>query len=179
MKKKILLIITGILLLTSGCMSSNTPTSKVEALFNKYNSNDEAIVTELRDYLKGYNLDDDTNKKYEKIYLKQFSDLTYEIKEEEVDGDEAEVTVQISVYDYYKSERESNNYLMDNKEKFYTNDVYDKTLFENYKLEQLEKVTDRIDYTLEFELTRIDDEWQIDALSDEQLQKIHGIYAYE
>ena len=53
MKKKILLIITGILLLTSGCMSSNTPTSKVEALFNKYNSNNEAIVTELRDYLKG------------------------------------------------------------------------------------------------------------------------------
>jgi len=178
MKKKILLIITGILFFASGCMSTNSPTSKVEALLNKYNNNDEAIVTELRDYLSGFELDDETNSKYEKVYLKQFSDLTYEVKEEEIDGDTAEVTVQISVYDYYKSETESNNYLMENKEEFYTDDVYDKSLFEKYKLEQLNKVTDRVDYTIEFNLTKVDDEWQVDALTDEQLQKIHGIYAY-
>jgi len=176
--KKILLIITGILLFTTGCMSMNTPTSKVEALLNKYNSNDESIVTELRDYLNGFDLDDETKNKYEKVYLKQFSDLTYEIKEEEVDGDTAEVTVQISVYDYYKSETESNNYLTEHKEEFYKDNVYDKTLFESFKLEQLDKVTDKVEYTIEFELTKIDDEWQIDPLTDEQLQKIHGIYAY-
>ena len=97
--KKILLAIISILMLT-GCMSENTPTSKVEALLNKYNSNDESIVTELKDYLNGYDLTDETKSKYENVYLKQFKDLTYEIKEEEVDGDKAEVTAQISVYDY-------------------------------------------------------------------------------
>lgn len=177
--KKILLIITGILLLSSGCMNMNTPTNKVETLLNKYNNNDEAIVLELRDYLDGFSYDDDKKKKYEDIYLKQFKDLTYEVKDEQIDGDEATVTVQISVYDYYKSEQDSNGYLMEHKEEFYKDDVYDKTLFEDYKLEQLSKVDDRIDYTIDFTLTKIDDEWQVDALSDEQLQKIHGIYAYE
>lgn len=175
--KKILLILVSVLLL-SGCMSSNTPTSKVEALLNKYNSNDESIVTELRDYLNGFEMNQETQEKYEKIYLKQFKDLTYEVKEEEIDGDNAEVTVQISVYDYYKSETESNKYLTEHKEEFYTDDVYDKTMFEKYKLEQLNKVTDRVDYTIEFDLKKVDDEWQINNLTDEQLQKIHGIYAY-
>lgn len=176
--KKILVIIIGVLLFATGCMSSNTPTSKVEALLNKYNSNDESIVTELNDYLNGFELDGATEEKYKKVYLKQFSDLTYEIKEEEIDGDSAEVTAQISVYDYYKSETESNKYLTEHKEEFYKDDVYDKSLFETYKLEQLDKVTDRVEYTIEFELSKVDDEWQINPLTDEQLQKIHGIYAY-
>ena len=175
--KKILLIIVSVFMLT-GCMSSNTPTSKVESLLNKYNSNDESIVTELRDYLDGFEMDDKTKGKYENVYLKQFKDLTYEIKEEEIDGDNAEVTAQISVYDYYKSETDANNYLNEHKEEFYKNNVYDKILFENYKLEQLNKVKDRVDYTIEFELTKVNDEWQIKTLTDEQLQKIHGIYAY-
>jgi len=106
--KRILLIIISVFMMT-GCMSSNTPTSKVEALLNKYNSNDESIVTELRDYLNGFEMDDKTKGKYETVYLKQFKDLTYEIKEEEIDGDTAEVTAQISVYDYYKSEMDANN----------------------------------------------------------------------
>ena len=78
--KKILFLILGILFVTTGCMSMNTPTSKVEALLNKYNSNDEAIVTELHDYLDGNDLNDEMKEKYEKVYLKQFSDLKYEIK---------------------------------------------------------------------------------------------------
>ena len=96
--KKVLVIIISVLLL-SGCMSSNTPTAKVESLFYKYNSNDESIVTELKDYLNGFDMDEEAKTKYEKIYLKQFKDLTYEVKEEEIDGDTAEVTVQITVYD--------------------------------------------------------------------------------
>ena len=176
--KKTLVIIVGVLLFATGCMSSNTPTSKVEALLNKYNSNDESIVTELNDYLNEFDLDGETEEKYKKVYLKQFSDLTYEIKEEEIDGDNAEVTAQITVYDYYKSETESNKYLTEHKEEFYKDDVYDKSLFETYKLEQLDKMTDRVEYTIEFELSKVDDEWQINPLTDEQLQKIHGIYVY-
>ena len=176
--KKIIILITGVLLLATGCMSMNTPTSKVETLLNKYNSNDEAIVTELRDYLDGFDFDDERKEKYEKVYLKQFSDLKYEIKEAAIDGDIAEVTAHISVYDFYKSETEANEYLIEHREEFYTNDVFDKASFENYKLQQLESTTDRVDYTIEFTLTKVDGEWQVDTLSNEQLQKIHGIYAY-
>ena len=138
MMKKIIFLIAGILLFASGCMSMNTPTSKVETLLNKYNSNDKVIVTELRDYLDGFDFDDERKAKYEKVYLKQFSDLKYEIKEEEIDGDTAEVTAQISVYDFYKSENDANTYLTENRDEFYTDDIYDKDAFETYKLEQLE-----------------------------------------
>lgn len=181
MKKKLMLIIVGILLITTtGCLNMNTPTSQVEAMLNKYNTNDEAIVTELDDYLDNNDLTDELKEQYRKIYLKQFSDLKYEIKEEVIDGDTATVTAQITVYDFYKTETESNNYLNENREEFYSEDgVYDKSLFETYKLEKLDEVTDKVDYTIDFTLTKVDGDWQVDTLTNEQLQKIHGVYAYE
>ena len=83
------------------------------------------------------------------------------------------------MYDFYKTENDSNTYLSENRDEFYKNDVYDKDAFELFKLDALEKTKDRVDYTIEFTLTKVDGEWQIDNLTDEQLQKIHGIYAYE
>ena len=180
MKKRLLFVVLSILLLTTGCMLSNTPTSKVEALLNKYNSNDQAIVTELEDYLEENELSDDLKEKYKDVYLKQFSDLKYEVKDEVIDGDNATVTVQITVYDFYKTEMASNNYLTEHREEFYKEDgVYDKEKFENYKLEELKNTNDKVDYTIDFTLTKVDGDWAIDNLNDEQLEKIHGVYAYE
>lgn len=179
MKKKLLFIAVSILFLT-GCMMSNTPTSKVEALLNKYNSNDKAIVTELEDYLDGNELSDDLKSKYKEVYLKQFSDLKYEIKDEVIDGDKAIVTAQITVYDFYKTEMNSNNYLTEHRDEFYDEEgVYDKEKFEKYKLNELEKTNEKIDYTIDFDLEKVDGDWTIKNLTDEQLQKIHGVYAYE
>ena len=180
MKKRILIIIGLVLFFASGCMMQNTPTNKVEALLNKYNKNDEAIVSELDDYIERNNLSKEAEEKYKKIYLKQFSDLKYEIKNETIDGDRAIVTVQITVYDFYKTEMNSNNYLMEHRDEFSLEDGgYDKSLFELFKLDNLDKTDERVDYTIDFTLTKVDNEWQIDNLTDEQLQKIHGVYAYE
>lgn len=180
MKKKLMLLVVGIILFATGCLSMNTPTSKVEALLNKYNKNDEAIVTELDDYLENNDLTDELREKYKKVYLKQFSDLKYEIKDEVIDGDNATVTVKVTVYDFYKTEQESNKYLTEHRDEFYKEDgTYDKSLFEKYKLEQLDKAEDKVDYTIDFTLRKVDGDWQIDNLTDEQLQKIHGVYAYE
>lgn len=179
MKKKILLIVLSILFLT-GCMMSNTPTSKVEALLNKYNSNDEAIVSELKDYLDGKELSKDLKEKYQEVYLKQFSDLKYEVKDEVIDGDNAVVTAQVTVYDFYKTEMNSNNYLTEHRDEFYNDEgIYDKEKFEKYKLDELEKTNEKIDYTIDFNLKKVDGEWTVDNLTQEQLEKIHGVYAYE
>ena len=34
----------------------------------------------------------------------------------------------------------------------------------------------RVNYTIDFTLTKIDNEWQIDELLDTDRQKIHGLY---
>lgn len=57
-----------------------------------------------------------------------------------------------------------------------TSTDYDETKFMDYKLSLMEKVTDTVKYTIEFTLTKTNGEWQIDALSNSDIEKLHGIY---
>jgi len=179
MKKiKVFFITILMLILTTACTLGSTPTSAVERLFASYNNNDEEILVELDDYINTSTLTDEQNEKYKEVYLKQFRDLKYEIKEEVVDGDTATVTTQITVYDYYKAENDANNYLTDNSDEFMTDGEYDETKFTDYKLKELDKVNDTVDYTIDFTLTKVDNEWVVNELTNEQLEKIHGVYEY-
>ena len=179
MKKiKVFFVTMLMLILTTACSLGSTPTSAVERLFASYNNNDEEIMVELDDYINTSNLTDEQNDKYKEIYLKQFRDLKYEIKEEVIDGDTATVTTQITVYDYYKTENDANNYLTTNSDEFMTDGVYDESKFTDYKLKELDKVNETVDYTIDFTLTKVDNEWVINELTNEQLEKIHGVYEY-
>lgn len=168
------------LLLTTACSLGlgNTPTSAIERVLSMYNTNDEEIVIELDDYVNDSDLTDEQSKQYKNIYLKQFKDMKYEIKEEKIDGDTATVTAQITVYDYYNAEKEANDYLANNPDELKTDDVYDESLFTDYKLKKLKEVNDTVDYTIDFTLTKVDNEWVVNDLTTEQLEKIHGVYAY-
>ena len=178
--KKILSIfsICLLLLITTACSLGSTPTSAVESLLAKYNNQDEEIVVELDDYVNDSELTDEQNNKYKSVYLRQFKDMKYEIKEEKIDGDDATVTVQITVYDYYTVNKKVADYLQQNPDEFKTDGEYDESLFTDYKLKELEKVNETVDYTIEFTLSKIDNEWQINDLTTEQLEKIHGVYQY-
>ena len=179
MKKKIaLFMIVFMLLITTGCALGNTPTSAVERVLSKYNTNDEDIVLELDDYVNNSNLTKTQSDKYKEVYLKQFKDMKYEIKDEKIEGDTAIVTVQITVYDYYKAENQANDYLTNNPNEFKQEDVYDESLFMDYKLKKLSEVKDTVDYTLDFTLTKVENRWEVNDLTNDQLEKIHGVYAY-
>lgn len=67
------------------------------------------------------------------------------------------------------------NNVKDNLENKTTND-YDEDKFMDYKLKEMEKVTDTVKYTIEFTLTKVNGEWQLDALSNSDIEKLHGIY---
>ena len=179
MKKiKVFLVTMLMLILTTACALGSTPTSAVERLFASYNNNDEEIMVELDDYVNTSSLSDEQNKKYKEVYLKQFRDLKYEIKEEVIDGDSATVTTQITVYDYYKAEKDANNYLTTNSDEFMTDGNYDESKFTDYKLKELNKVNDTVDYTIDFTLRKVNNEWVVNELTTEQLEKIHGVYEY-
>ena len=42
----------------------------------------------------------------------------------------------------------------------------------------MEKTNTKVKYTLELTLTKTDDEWEVDNLTETERQKIHGIYNY-
>ncbi|MDD2505343.1 MAG: hypothetical protein PHF21_03625 [Bacilli bacterium] len=178
MKKRYWIFSLLLLFIVSGCMMGNSPTSKVEELLKRYNNNSDVVKTELGDYLSSLNLDEDNQAGYEGVYLRQYSDLTYEIKDEKIDGNTAEVSVQIKVYDYYNAEIDINNYVSTHQSEFFDDDnVYSSEKALKYRIDELKKVNDKVEYTLNFTLTKVNNVWTVDTLTNEQLEKIHGTYA--
>ena len=113
------------------------------------------------------------------LLKKHYKNLKYEIKEEMIDGDNATVTVEIEVTDYSKVMTDADAYLEQNPNEF--NDesgVYDVSLFTRYRLDKLKDAKDTVKYTLDLTLTKIEDEWALDALSETDESKIHGMYIY-
>lgn len=178
MKKRHLLISLIMLFILSGCTMGNTPKAKVTELLKRYNNHADVVKVELGDYLNALDLEDDDLSGYNDVYLRQYSDLKYKIQDETIDGDVATVTVLITVYDYYGMENEINDYIGMNQEEFYEDDTYNPDLALKYRIGELGKATDTVDYTIDFTLTKVNNVWTVDTLTNEQLEKIHGTYAH-
>ena len=178
--KKILFVFLGFLLIfTTACDNvGNTPTKKVEELMGKYQSVDEDVLDDLNNVINSEkNLTTDQQDRYRKLIEKQYKNLTYEIKEEKVDGNNATVEVEIEVIDLAKINAEAEDYLAKNTSEF--NDdkgTYSNEKYINYKLDKLEDAKEKVTYTLQLTLTKDDDEWEVDNLTETERQKIHGIY---
>ncbi|MCI9585485.1 MAG: hypothetical protein HFH45_02470 [Bacilli bacterium] len=179
--KKILVIIFSALFILTGCDSKldNTPTKKVEEFLNNYQSLDSKVMEDLDTTLAADpDLNEDNKSEYKEFMKKHYQDLKYEIKDEKIDGDKATVETEITVRNYTKSVAESENYKSENAAEFNGEDGnYDATLFSTYRLDELKKVTDTETYTITFNLTKQDDIWKLEDLSDEDLNKINGLYA--
>lgn len=166
MMKKIGLFLVLILLL-SGCAMSNSPTSKVEDLFMKYQKVDEDIALGIDNVIDYQNLTESHKERYRKLLEDQYKNLSYEIKDELVDGDMATVLVEIEVIDYKRAISDLT----------FDSSIYTKESYDEEKLNRLENAKDKVKYTLEIKLTKDDDgNWKVDALTNEQIKKIQGMY---
>ena len=179
--KKILLVISMLLLLV-GCESvMNNPTKRVESFLNKYQTMDSEVLKQLDDTLNNeVDLTDTQKENYRDIMKKQYQNLTYTIKDEEVDGDEATVKVEIEVYDFNKAMSDADDYLLAHQDEFTDdNNNISNEKFMDYKIEQMRKMTEKVKYTIEFNLTKVDSKWQLNDVDEITRQKIHGIYNYQ
>ena len=178
--KKILGILLVVFLVTGCNTLMNTPTKKVEYLLSKYQSNDEEVLKQLDEtLLTDAILTTEQKDRYRDIMKKQYNNLTYTVKNEAIDGKTAVVEVEIEVYDYAKAITDSENELLNNSDSFKnsTGEV-DTTIYNDYKLSNLEGVTDRTKYTINFTLSKAEEEWIVDDLTETERMKIHGLYAY-
>lgn len=146
---------------------SNTPTSKVDELFNKYQMLDSDISLGIENVLEEQNLTETHKQRYRKLLEKQYKNISYEIKEELIDGDSASVMTEIEVIDYKKAVGDLS----------FDSSIYTKESYDEEKLNRLENAKDKVKYTLEIKLTKDSDgNWKVDALSNEQTKKIQGMY---
>lgn len=223
--KKILLCFSCIMaiVLLSGCTMDNTPTKKVENFLDNYKNQDETVLTQLKEMVDTDPLMDETQKgTYTDIMKKQYEDLTYDIKDEVINGDTATVTAEIEVYDYYKINQDAQTYYNNNPNEFnnkndnnnnnndnnnnngivgdvvegakdvvegvtdaaedakdaVTDAATGESKFVEYRLGKLKDAKDRVKYTIDFTLTKVDDVWTLNDIDDTTRQKIHGLYEH-
>lgn len=166
-----------------GCENDlmNTPTKRVETLMNNYITLDNEVLLDLDETLLSETImNQEQKERYRDLLKHQYQHLSYKIKDESIDGSNAVVSVEIEVYDYSKVLKDANNYLVENSNEFLNSETNttDISKFNDYKLKKLENVKDRVTYTLDLTLTKEDDKWNLDNLTDIEVSKIHGMYQY-
>ena len=186
--KKIFLALFVILLSACTLGAATTPKQKVSEFLDKYKNENSDIIEELVDTIKTDIKVADHQERYKTLMTKQYKNMKYEIKDE-------------IIYDYGSAIRKANEYLNSHPDEFKkedkttakeeedtvttneksdgasaTNTDYDEDKFMEYKISEMEKVTDTVKYTIEFTLTKVNGEWQLDQLSNSDIEKLHGIY---
>lgn len=167
--KKILSLFIFLLLLV-GCSLSNSPTSKVEDLLTKYQMLDKDIKDGIEEVVNEETLTSNQKERYRKIIEKQYKNLTYQVKEEKIDGDTSTINTEIEVIDYKKAINEAIS-------KYQGKTDYTIEEYNNTKLDALEKAKEKVKYTIEFEVKKDNnDNWKLSSLSNETIKKIQGMY---
>lgn len=203
--KKLFIVLLLSLFIVTGCGNSMTPTGAVEDFLGKYQSMDSDVLAQLDKVVNDdTTMSDEQKKEYKSLMEKQYQYLSYKVTDEEIVGDTATVDVEIEVFDYASSIRKSDEYYEKNKDMFeeaYEDDnkskedmvdnnashegnvntddgniVTQTKKYIDYKIEQMKTVTDKIKYTITFNLSKEDNEWVVDDISDIDRQKIHGLF---
>lgn len=178
--KKIFLALVLAFTLTGCDMENmdNTPTKKVEAFFDKYQTLDSNVLNDLDlTIADDTTIDETTRSGYREFMKTHYQDLEYEIKDETIDGDNATVVAEVTVRDYSKVINDADVYKETNATEF--NDesgTYSPALFSEYRLNKMKDVTETVTYTLNLTLTKQEDEWVMNELSETDEQKMNGLY---
>lgn len=168
MKKLLILLILSVSLI--GCSLSNTPTSKVEELMTKYQTVDDDIKDEIEIVLTDETLTLEQKRDYRDLIEKQYKNMSYEVKEEIIDGDKATVTVAIEVVDYKKVIQQLENQYIDKVD-------YSIEDYNTEKIAKLKEAKEKVTYTLDIEVSKTSEgEWKVDNLSNIDKKKIQGMY---
>ncbi len=169
MKKVIVFILC---LLGCGCTKTDAR-YEVESYLNKFKNHDEAVISSLNDILDENELDSEDKELYELVMKRQYTDLEYKVKEERYNGDVANITVLIKVYDYENSKNEALEEINNSSEY----DTDEKKI--HLVLKKMDEENKRIEYTIDFKVNYQDDKWVLEKPDKTVLEKIHGIYDYE
>ena len=196
MKKIFGVLLLSILFLTGCGNSLNTPTGAVEEYLKRYQNLDDQVLAQLDKVIDSdVSMSDEQKDNYRELMINQYKNFSYKIVNEIDTGDEAEVEVELEVLDYASSIGESRTYFKNHQDEFKseaepTDDKDDDEVvggvvgksideissFIDYKIKNMKTVTNKSKTTITFYLNKIDNEWVVEDLSDNDIQKLHGLY---
>ena len=175
-----LLIIVLFILVSVGCGMKPTAREAAIEYLELYRNKDKVVMEELHEYVNEEDLTDDQKEKYYDVLKKEYSTLMYEVEHEQYDGNIAYITFKITVIDLYKAQKEAAEYFNEHQSEFDDeNGIYDKKKYMDYKLDKMTEEMDTVSYTIDIKVEKEGDNWKVVQLSNENLEKIHGIYNYE
>ncbi len=168
-----------LLIFVTGCNDMmNTPTRRVEEYLGKYQILDSSVLTQLDSVVDSSSYSEEYKEEYKELMIKQYQNLSYKIKSEYTDGDNANVIVEIEVFDYNNALNEAIDYIEEHSDEFMDDDDESRDeKIEHYKINAMKEVTDKASYTINFSLVKDNKKWVLEEVSDSDLEKIHGLYA--
>ena len=179
MKKIISILLISLFLFGCSCFDMGAKNAVTDYL-SQYNNLTDDVLDDLDKVTSGEDFTTEEQDRYKEIMKKQYQDLKYEIVNEKYNGDQAIITVKITVYDLYKANKDAYKYMTENTEEFYDkNNIYSNKKYIDYKLDQMQKMMDTTIYTIDFNVVKKDGKWIVEQPSNTDLEKIHGIYNYE
>ena len=189
---KILLIVISLFLVVGCGNMMNTPTKKVEEFLSKYQTLDKDVLDQLDNVIdNNESFTDEQREKYHDLMKNQYKNLSYKIKDEIEDGDTATVVVEVEVLDYGKAISEAETYVNEHRDEFLSTNTttgtdtkagtvvenaIDKVKYLTYRLKQMADTKDKVTYTINFNLTKVDGKWKLNDISDMDRLKLHGLY---
>ncbi len=170
--KKILISILLILGIITGCENiQNTPTNKVEEFLGKYQRMDMDVIQDLENSIKkDAEMGEEQQKEYQALLEKQYQNLSYKIKKEDIIDDTATVEVEIEVLDYQTAIMNAKKYYQEHPEEFTESKQY-----VDYKISEMKKVTMKTKKDITFQLTNEEGIWNLEELEKQDISKIHGL----
>ena len=174
-----LFLLSVVVLLISGCsMNEDGAKMSVEQYLNNYIKLDDNVTSQLDELISNEDLTESQKKVYRDILERQYKNMKYKIIDEKYEDGNAKITAKITVYDYYKVQEEIADYLKNNREQFYKDGEYDEEAYIDYKLDTMKKYDKIITYDIDFILKKENNNWVIEDLDQDDIEKIHGIYDY-
>ena len=177
--KKILGIVICLLMVVGCSCSNDKAADAVEKYLNDYKGLSDNVLADIDTLVENEDLTDKGRETYKEVLKRQYRDLIYTIENEDYEGDTAQVTAKITVYDLYKAQKDASEYLNSHQDEFLTDGEYDNDLYMEYKLEQMKDTNETVSYNIVFTVTKSDGKWYVEQPSDEVLEKIHGVYNYD
>lgn len=176
--KKIILFLLIFVLV--GCGREDKPRDIVMNYLDKYKNKDEVVIEQLDEYIAKEDLNNNQKEIYKGILLKEYETLEYEVKNETYVDNEIIFDIQITVFDLYKIQKKASEYFNEHISEFNDEDgKYDRSKFIDYKLDLMGNATEVVSYNIKVVLTKKNNKYVINQLSNEDLEKIHGVFNYE
>lgn len=177
MKKWLVLMGISLFLLT-GCVQ-NSARDPVTHYLELYRNHSDEVTSSLQTLIRDENLFQEQQDLYELIMKRQYVDLEYKVVNETYNGNQAVITVLITVYDYQHSKDEARKELEANLSEYTLLDgSINQTKYKDLQLEKMKEEKNRVKYTIDFDVNLHDEEWELVSPDYTVLLKIHGIYDY-